>query len=61
MAINIDPKSAVYRHERGKCYLLTGQFKEALEDLNLTINQQPDNSSAYYARGFAYKVLLNRI
>lgn len=60
-AIEICPDSPIYRHERGKCYLLISNFEMALEDLNLTIQKQPTNSLAYYARGFAYKVKFTRI
>ena len=56
-AINICPVVAVYRHERAKCYLLTDEFKLSIEDLNFTIQKQPQNSLALYARGFAFKVV----
>jgi len=55
-AIDLDSESAVYHHERGKCYLQIDDFEKALKDLNFTISNQPNNANALYARGFAYKV-----
>ena len=56
-AINLKPESAVYHHERGKCYLQINEFEKSLFDLNFTISNQPKNANALYARGFAYKVI----
>lgn len=55
-AIELNPESALYHHERGKCYLQVDDFEMALNDLNFTISKQPKNANALYARGFAYKV-----
>ncbi len=46
-----------YYHERAKCYILLDQSKEALEDLNEVISQQPANAFAYFRRGLAFKFL----
>ena len=47
----------VYKHERAKAYLLTGDYKRSVEDFDAVILAQPTNSHAYFGRAFAYKSL----
>jgi tetratricopeptide (TPR) repeat protein len=46
-----------YYHERAKCEILTDENLHALNDLNEVIKCQPNNSFAYFRRGFAHKAL----
>jgi len=56
-AIGLAPLKIVYKHERAKCYLLTGDFKKSVEDFDAVIVVQPNNAHAYFGRAFAYKSL----
>lgn len=46
-----------YYHERAKCYILLDLNREALEDLNEVISEQPKNAFAYFRRGLVFKAL----
>ena len=56
-SIELSYNEACYIHERAKSYLLTDQFKKALDDYSEVIGLQPKNSHAYFGRAFAYKAL----
>lgn len=56
-SIDLSYNEASYIHERAKSYLLTDQYKKALDDYCDVIKLQPKNSHAYFGRAFAYKAL----
>ena len=58
-AIELSYNEPCYIHERAKSYLLTDQFKKALDDYTEVIRLQPKNSHAYFGRAFALKALKN--
>jgi Tfp pilus assembly protein PilF len=56
-SIELSYNEGSYIHERAKSYLLTDQYKKALDDYSEVIKLQPKNSHAFFGRAFAYKAL----
>lgn len=56
-SIELSYNEACYIHERAKAYLLTDQYKKALDDYSEVITLQNKNSHAYFGRAFAHKAL----
>eukprot|EP01061_Rhynchopus_euleeides_P000468 TRINITY_DN1032_c0_g5_i1.p1 TRINITY_DN1032_c0_g5~~TRINITY_DN1032_c0_g5_i1.p1 ORF type:complete len:183 (+),score=31.11 TRINITY_DN1032_c0_g5_i1:185-733(+) len=57
LAVNLDPANHVYRSNRSATYSGLGQFKEALDDAQKTIELKPDWGKGYSRAGLAFRGL----
>ena len=57
-AIELDPKNAIYHHNRGLCFRNMSKYKSAVKDFSMAIKHNP-NASAYNSRGYAWRKLGN--
>ena len=46
-----------YMHERAKAYQMIEMHKEAVEDFDTVIKNNPKNAHAYFRRAFSHKAL----
>ncbi|MEZ4937546.1 MAG: tetratricopeptide repeat protein [Crocinitomicaceae bacterium] len=56
-AIQLDERNATYYNDRASHFIRIENFKDALSDLDIAIEIQPDFSKAYYNRGIAKEMM----